>query len=62
MKEEVWLVYLKDHRPDLYKQAKEYIAKQTSVLDKAKQDLQESEVVVERYRNLISSNYIFDIK
>ena len=62
MNDEVWLKYLKDCRPDLYKQAKEYLDKQSAILEKTKRDLQDSEVTVERYRNLITSNYIFDTK
>jgi hypothetical protein len=62
MNEEVWLRYLKDCRPDLYKQAKEYLDKQSDILEKVRGELQVSEVTVERYRNLITSNYIFDAK
>jgi hypothetical protein len=62
MTEEVWLEYLKDYRYDLYTQAKEYIDKQSAILTETKTELQQSEVTVERYRNLISSNYIFDSK
>ncbi len=62
MTEEVWLEYLKDYRYDLYTQAKEYIDKQSAILDKTKLELQQSEVTVERYRNLIASNYMFDTK
>ena len=62
MTEEVWLEYLKDHRLDLYKLAKEYIDKQSAILIETKTELQQSEINVERYRNLISSNYMFDTK
>ena len=62
MAEEVWLEYLKDHRQDLYKLAKEYIDKQSAILTETKTELQQSEITVERYRNLIAANYMFDSK
>ena len=50
-----WLEYLKEQDPELYLQAMSYI-------EKLKTELEENKIVVERYRNLISSNYIFDTK
>ena len=62
MKEEVWLEYLKEHRYDLYEEARLFINNQSAIIDKTKIELQASELIVERYRNLVSSNYIFDAK
>ena len=62
MQQQDWLEYLKDFRSDLYDQAKDYITKQNEILEKAKRDLQEKDLIVERYSNLISSNYLFNTK
>lgn len=62
MQQQDWLEYLKDFRSDLYDQAKEYITKQNEILEKTKRDLQEKDLIVERYSNLISSNYLFNTK
>ena len=62
MSEEVWLEYLKENNLELYKEAKKYINNQLVILAETKLDLQNSELTVERYRNLVSSNYLFDSK
>jgi len=62
MQQQDWLEYLKEYRHDLYDQAKDYITKQNEILEKAKRDLQEKDLIVERYSNLISSNYLFNTK
>jgi hypothetical protein len=43
-----WLEYLKEQDPELYLQAKNYI-------ENLKTQLEEKELIVENYRNLISS-------
>jgi hypothetical protein len=62
MSEEVWLQFLKDNNTELYNEAKEYIIKQSAILAKTKTELQISELNVERYRNLITSNFLYDSK
>jgi small nuclear ribonucleoprotein (snRNP)-like protein len=62
MSEEVWLEYLKENNIELYNEAKKHINKQLAIIVKNKAELQASELMVDRYRNLISSNYIFDAK
>ena len=62
MQEEIWLEYLKEYRPDLYIQAKDYIAKQNEILEKSKLESQKRDIIIERYQNLIASNYLFSTK
>jgi hypothetical protein len=50
-----WLKYLKEHKPDLYLQAKIYI-------ENLKCDLKEKEIIIERYQNLIACNGFFEGK
>ncbi len=50
-----WLEFLKEHNPELYTHAKNYIQKLES-------ELEEKKIIVERYQNLISSIGFFDEK
>jgi len=61
MKQE-WLEYLKEHKPELFLEAESFINTQSVILAKIKTELQESQLTVDRYRNLVSSNYLFDAK
>ncbi len=54
MKQE-WLDFLKEHNPELYRQAKSYI-------EKLQSELEEKKIIVERYQNLIACNGFFDEK
>ena len=51
--DEAWLSYLKENEPELYLQAKAYI-------QKLKIELEEKQIVIDRYQNLIACNGFFE--
>ena len=47
--DEAWLSYLKENEPELYLQAK-------ACIQKLKLELEEKQIVIDRYQNLIACN------
>lgn len=51
--DEAWLSYLKENDPELYLQAK-------TCIQKLRLELEEKQIVIERYQNLIACNGFFE--
>ena len=53
--DEAWLSYLKENEPELYLQAK-------ACIQKLKIELEEKQIVIDRYQNLIACNGFFEVR
>ena len=51
--DEAWLSYLKENEPELYLQAK-------ACIQKLRLEVEEKQIVIDRYQNLIACNGFFE--
>lgn len=58
MSEEIWLEFLKEHRFDLYQQAKSSIDSQANENKRLKLELEKTKLFIENYQNIIAFNGI----
>lgn len=59
MNESVWLEYLKEHRIDLYEEAKKHLEEQSVLNKNLESKLAQDRISLEKYQNTISFNGIY---